>query len=165
MATLGETLRALKLLTGSRPVKSLLRACHAGRLVGGLSVSLQATPDEVVGPLCHAVGGAARALKVLDVRGGPPLELEVRWGQVHERWALEDVAGLCHNLNDLYRGEASTAAIAVLGDWEDMLQLWCVSRADLPRLLRARVLEDARNVETLRRLAEGSPQTSQPGYP
>lgn len=154
MATLGETLRELQLLQGSRPVRSLLRACHAGRLRGGLSVSLGATPDEVVGPLCHAVGGAARALKVLDVRGTRPLELEVQWGEVHERWEVEDVAGLCHNLNDLFRREPSTAAIAVLGEWEDMLQLWCVPRAVLPRLVRARVLEEARNAATLHHLVE-----------
>jgi hypothetical protein len=154
MATLEATLRELKLLKGSRPVQSLPRACHAGRLAGGLSVSLGATPDEVVGPLCQAVGGAARALKVLDVRGRGPLELEVQWGEVHEKWEVEDVAGLCHNLNDLFRQEPSTAAIAVLGEWEDMLQLWCVPRAVLPRLVRARVLEEARNAGTLQRLVE-----------
>jgi hypothetical protein len=155
MPSLLETLRARQLVTGTRPVRSLVRACHAGRLAGGLSVSLRATPDEVVGPLCHAVGGAARALKVLDVRGARPLELEVQWGEVHERWEVEDVAGLCHNLNDLFRAEPSTRAIAVLGEWEDMLQLWCVPRLDLPALLEGRVLEEARNVRALHRFAAG----------
>jgi hypothetical protein len=33
--------------------------------VGGLSLSLRATPDEVVGSLTHLMGGAANKLKVL----------------------------------------------------------------------------------------------------
>jgi hypothetical protein len=154
-ATPLATLRRLQLVSGGGPLRGLVRACHAGRLRGGLSVSLQATPDEVVGPLCHALGGAARTLKVLDVRGRRPLELEVQWGEVHERWEVEDVAGLCHNLNDLFRARPEVAVAVVLGEWEDMLQVWCVPRSSLPALLAARLLDEARNLESLRRLGEG----------
>jgi hypothetical protein len=50
---------------------------------------------------------------------------------------VEDLYALVHNLNDLYRDAADTARIAVLGEWEDALQLWCVPRSALPRLLQA----------------------------
>lgn len=148
-----KTLSALKLLTGRGAVKSLVRACNAGRLVGGLSISLRATADEVVGPLVFAMGGAARRFRVLDVRTGTPLVLEVRFDQLVEKWEVEGVEGFVHNLNDLFRNEPDVKAVAVLGEWEDMLQLWCVPKDVLPKLLDARVLEDARNVRTLASLS------------
>lgn len=129
--------------------RSLPAACHAGRLVGGLSVDLRATPDEVVGALCDAMGGGARGLRVEDVRGGPPLELHVRTPEGLERWAVEGVEGLVHNLNDLFRADAAARPLAVLGEHEDMLQLWCVDRLRLTLLLGERWFE-AKNLEQLR---------------
>lgn len=151
-----KRVRELGLAAGRGPLpKRLLEACHEGRLVGGLSISLGATPDEVVGALTHAMGGAAPKLKVHDVRTGRPLVMEIEWEGAREKWELEDVEGLAHNLNDLLREVPGVKALAVLGEWEDMLQLWAVERGALRTLLGARLLDDARNVETLRRLVEG----------
>ncbi|MBF5045845.1 hypothetical protein FGE12_25775 [Aggregicoccus sp. 17bor-14] len=147
MSRLLETLQSLKLVrdaaaaralvpAGERPEVSLLRLCDGGQLVGGLSVSLGVRPDELVGPLTLAMGGAARGLRVLDVRERPVLELQVMAGTLTERWEVEDLYALVHNLNDLYRDAADTARIAVLSEWEDALQLWCVPRTALARLLQ-----------------------------
>jgi hypothetical protein len=146
-------------LLARRPrFRSLARACHEGRLVGGLSVSLNATPDEVVGPLAFALGPAGRALKVVDVRTGTPLVLIIEWRTLHESWEVEDVAALAHNLNDLLR-QTDAPVIAVLGEWADMLQLWCVPKDALGPLLDARLLDDARNTSMLRELSQRSAQT------
>lgn len=153
MATLSETLRRLELLTGRGRATSLLKLCHAGRLVGGLSVSLRALPDEAIGGLTHAMGGAATRLKVLDARGERPMELEVQAGDVHEKWEVDGVEGLVHNLNDVYRSDAGVKQLAVLGDWEDMLQLWALSHDALRALLDSRWL-DARNQASLVRAVE-----------
>jgi hypothetical protein len=132
--------------------RSLLRRCHQGSLEGGLSISLRATPDEAVGPLLHALG--AKGFKLLDVRTGAPMVLEIAWNEVHEKWELADLEALVHNLNDLFR-DTGLPVIAVLGEWEDMLQLWCVPRADLPAQLASRALDEARNVRALWGIAEG----------
>ncbi len=145
-------LSSLGLLTGQGAVRSLLEACHDGRLKGGLSVSLRALPDELVGPLTLALGGSARLLKVLDVRTGPPMVLEVQWRDVHEKWEVDGLEALIHNLNDLLAPEADVAAAVVLGEWEDMLQVWCVPKAVLIRLLDSGLLAEARNQAMLERL-------------
>jgi hypothetical protein len=133
-------LKELGLLKGRGEQRTLLALCHAGRLVGGLSISLRATPDEVVGPLSHAMGGVAMKLKVLDVRGTRPMELQVEFPSTNgprvERWELDDVRGLVHNLNDLYRDEPTVKQVRVLGEWEDMLQLWCLSAVDAEQVRR-----------------------------
>ncbi|MCP3163387.1 hypothetical protein [Myxococcus qinghaiensis] len=121
---------------GEPPHVSLLRLCDAGLLVGGLSVAYGVRPDELMGPLTLAMGGAARNLKVVDVRERPVLELHVQAGDVTERWEVEDLSALVHNLNDLYRDAADVRAIAELGEWEDALQLWCIDKRTLPRLVR-----------------------------
>lgn len=150
-----KRVRELGLVKGRGALpRSLLAACHHGRLDGGLSISLRATPDEVLGPLLHAMGGAARRLKLLDVRTTTPPVLEVAFDALLEKWEVEGVEGLVHNLNDLLRGEAETRLLAVLGEWEDMLQVWALARSPLRALLDARVLDDARNASVLRRLLE-----------
>ena len=118
-------LAALGLASGRAAVRSLPKACHGGRLKGGLSVSLRATPDELLGPLTLALGGAARQLKVVDVRTGTPMVMEMEWRSVREKWELVDLEALVHNLNDLLAPELDVAAAVVLGEWEDMLELWC----------------------------------------
>lgn len=152
---LSTTLKSLGLLTGRGAAKSLVRLCHAGRLVGGLSASLRATPDELLGPLLHAMGGAATKLKLLDVRTTTPPVLEVEWREVHEKWECDGLEALVHNLNDLFRDEPDVKLVVVLGDWEDMLQLWAVTKEHARTLLDRRVLDDARNAPVLRRLLEG----------
>lgn len=145
-----KRLAALGLVSGREAVKSLLKACHAGRLRGGLSVSLRATPDELMGPLTRALGGPARLLKVLDVRTGAPMVVEIEWRDVHEKWELSDLEALVNNLNDLFAFESGVAAAVVLGEWEDMLQLWCVPKSVLLRLIEEGFLAEARNLAMLR---------------
>jgi hypothetical protein len=124
------------LVPGEPPHVALLRLCDAGLLHGGLSVALGVRPDELVGPLTLAMGGAARGFKIVDVRERPTLELHVLVGERTERWEVEDLAALVHNLNDLYRESQQVRAVAVLGEWADALQLLCVEKRALPRLLR-----------------------------
>jgi hypothetical protein len=135
------------------PQVSLLRLCDAGLLSGGLTVSFGVRPDELVGPLTSAMGGAARRFKVVDVRERPVLELHILAGEVSERWEVEDLWALVHNLNDLYREATDVRAVAVLGEWNDALQLLCVEKRALPRLLRERFFQP-RNRDALERGAE-----------
>ncbi len=121
---------------GEPPHVSLLRLCDAGLLEGGLAVAYGVRPDELVGSLTNAMGGAARRFKVVDVRERPVMELHVLAGDVSERWEVEDLSALVHNLNSLYRDAPDVRAVAELGEWEDALQLWCVDKRTLPRLLR-----------------------------
>jgi hypothetical protein len=147
-------LGALGLLTGPGRARSLVEACHLGLLKGGLSVSLRALPDELVGPLASGVGGPAMRLKVLEVRTGPPMVLEIAWRDVQEKWEVVDLETLVHDINDLFAQEPDAAATAVLGEWEDMLQLWCIPKRLLSRLLKSPFLDDARNRSTLVRISE-----------
>ncbi|MCA3013254.1 MAG: hypothetical protein INH41_12740 [Myxococcaceae bacterium] len=166
--TLASRLKALGVLQGRGRQRTLLQLCHAGRLVGGLSVAWRVTPDEAIGPLTHAMGGLATRLKVLDVRAGPPMELEVRFELPaellreaegprvqSERWEVEGVEGLVHNLNDLYRDVAAVKLAVTLGEWQDMLQLWVLPRPALRALLDEGVLAEARNHAVLLRLLDG----------
>lgn len=107
---------------------NLLRECHEGRLEGGLSLSLRATPDEVVGPLTYAMGGAARKLRVLDVRVGRPMVMEISSGDSLESWELEDVPALISNLNSLFVDQPDVKELRVLGEWEDALQVQAVTK-------------------------------------
>jgi hypothetical protein len=124
------------LVPGEPPEVSLLRLCDAGLLHGGLSVALDVRPDELVGPLTQAMGGAARGFKLVDVRERRTLELHVLVGDTTERWEVEDLSALVHNMNDLYREAPEVRAIAVLGEWADALQLLCVDKRSLPHLMR-----------------------------
>ena len=114
----------------------VLRLCHRGALDGGLSVALDVRADELIGPLCGAVGGSAKKVRVIDVRDRPHPELRISYGDLEEPWDVEDLYVLVQNLNDLLRADRQAKAIAVLGEWEDMLQLWCVPKDRLPKLLR-----------------------------
>ena len=140
-AALRARLKELGFLKAGARQKTLLALCHAGNLHGGLSISLSATPDEVLGGLCAAMGGAAAKLRLEDVRGKGSFELHVRVGEVLERWEVEGVEGLVHNLNDLFRSDQTVRAVAVLGEWEDMLQLWCLDRLRLLVALQERWFE------------------------
>jgi hypothetical protein len=142
------------LVPGEPPHVSLLRLCDAGLLHGGLSVALGVRPDELVGPLTLAMGGAARGFKLVDVRERPALELHVLVGERTERWEVEDLSALVHNMNDLYREAQDVRAVAVLGEWADALQLLCVDKRAVPRLLRQSFFAPV-NAQTLQRLMEG----------
>ena len=65
---------------------------------------------------------------------------------------MEDAAALVHNLNDLLREDPHGRAVAVLGEWEDMLQLWCLPKRQLAGLLREGSFEP-RNRRQLEELA------------
>jgi hypothetical protein len=145
---LKNRLRELGFLKKGARQKTLLALCHAGNLHGGLSIALSATPDEVLGGLCAAMGGSATRLRLEDVRGEGPFELHVRVGEVLEKWEVDGLEGLVHNLNDLFRADQAVRAVAVLGEWEDMLQLWCIDRIRLLLLLQERWFQ-ARNRLTL----------------
>jgi len=166
--TLTARLKALGLVQGRGRQPTLLKLCHAGRLVGGLSVDLRVTPDEVIGAVTYAMGGLAQKLKVVDVRGQRPMQLEVAFElppdvlreeagprRVTEKWDVEDVPGLVHNLNDLYRSVPATRLVVVLGDWADMSQLWAVPRPALRALLEEGLLAEARNLPALRACLDG----------
>lgn len=119
--------------------QSLLRLCHAGALEGGLSVALDLTPDELLGPLSARMGGGAKALKVLDVRTGPPapegtwvLELE-REGE-GEAWEVAGTVELVDRLNAAFAGDRRARRVALLGEYDEMWQLWCVSVGALSSL-------------------------------
>lgn len=144
-------LKALGMLKG-RPTKkarALVALCHAGKLRGGLSVALDVTPDEAFSPLIHAMELAG--LRLLDVRTAPQgatrLDVKLHEGTV-EKWEVVGVPGLVHNLNDLCRLQPEALPCAVLGEWDDMLQLWCAPREVLLTGLHERWL-DARNATVL----------------
>jgi hypothetical protein len=162
MASLLDSLERSRLLKDRRsagellhpaepPHVSLLRLADAGLLEGGLTVSFGVRPEELVGPLTLAMGGAARRFKLLDVRERPRPELHILAGDVSERWEVEDLPALVHNLNDLYREAPDVRAIALLGEWNDALQLLCVDKRALARLLRERSFAPL-NREALERL-------------
>lgn len=122
-----KKLREWGLITGDEPLpNSLRRACHEGRLVGGLSLSLRALPDEVVSTLTWAVG--VQKFRVLDVRTTSPMVMEIEWGQVHEKWEVEDVTTLIDDLNSLFDEAPAIKELIILGEWEDMLQVWAVPK-------------------------------------
>ena len=123
-------------VAGDRPEVALLRLCSRGCLEGGLRAALGVRPEELMGPLLHALGGAARTLKLVDVRDHPVLELHVLVEGALERWEVPELRALIHNVNDLYRGTSGVRRTAVLGEWEDALQLWCVPAAALEPLRR-----------------------------
>ena len=115
----------------------LVALCDAGVLDGGLSIALDLRPDELIGPLCERIGGTARTLKVLDVRDDPEGSLLVDAGNGEESWEVRDPRDLVECCNDEFRADAEARAVAVLGEWEDSLQLWCIPKRALSSLLRA----------------------------
>lgn len=133
-----KKLREWGLIIGDEALpETLRRACHEGRLVGGLSLSHRALPDEVVGTLTYLAG--VQKFRVLDVRTTSPMVMEIEWGQVHEKWEVEDLTALIDNLNSLFEDVPAVKEFVILGDWEDMLQVWAVPKiraeeiADLSR--------------------------------
>ena len=117
--------------------QQLLALCDDGALDGGLTIALDLRPDELIGPLCERIGGAARTLKVLDVRDDPEVALLVDAGNGEESWEVRDPRDLVERCNDEFRDDTEARAVAVLGEWEDSLQLWCIPKSALSSLLRA----------------------------
>jgi len=145
-------LRKLQLLKGEPPQEQihLLRMCAEGSLVGGMSVALGVRPDELFGYLAALMGGAVRQLKVLDVRDEPSLQMVMSYGpqETPITWHVPDVRALVDYVNGL----GAEKAMAVLGEWEDALQLWCLPRSALRTLLREPQFRPE-NLDELKRLA------------
>ena len=120
---------------------SLTALCDAGVLEGGLSMALDLRPDELIGPLCERIGGRAGHLKVLDAREDPEVALIVDAGRGEESWDVRDARDLVERCNEEFRDDAEACAVAVLGEWEDSLQLWCIPKRALSSLLRAPLFE------------------------
>jgi hypothetical protein len=122
--------------TTPNSLPELLRQCHTGALPGGLSVALDLRPDELIGALALALGGKAAQIRVLDVREEPEPELWVRLDSQEFHWVLEDgLFSLIASMNQTFASDASVKACVVVGEWEDMLQLWCVEKIRLKSLL------------------------------
>jgi hypothetical protein len=99
-------------------------------------VALEVTADELVGPLCAAIGGRARTLKVLDALEEPPrlsIELDGRESTIE----APSVRAFVEELNALSSNDQQAREIAILGELDRMLELWCVPRKALAQLRRA----------------------------
>lgn len=132
MPTRGERLAALNLLKKERPPEEPLRAlCHAGYLVGGLSIALDVKIDEALGPLLELIGGPARTLRVLDIQG-PVFSVKV--GAVEHEWELDGLDSLIDTLNRAFAHSPEVKALVLLGEWEDMLQVWALPKKVVSQL-------------------------------
>jgi len=115
--------------------EELLRLCDAAALEGGLSIAAGVRPDELIGPLTAAIGGSARGLKILEVRDSPT-SITVQLGNERHELKVDGLRALARRFNDLLAKDDSARAIAVLGEHQDALQLWCVDKRSLPHLLQ-----------------------------
>ncbi len=131
--TLVQRLTALKLLAKPWPGGAGLRLtalCDSGCLVGGLSAALDVRPEELVGPLVQQLGGIATKLKVLEVRDLPSsVELTVSWDEEIRIWPVRSLRALAAQMNQAFIDEEGVKTVLILGEFNDALQLWCVSRA------------------------------------
>jgi len=129
----GQTLERLQLLAKPQPPEEPLRIlCHHGFLAGGLSIALDVKIDEALGPLLETMGGAAQTLRVLDIRGKVfSIKLEA---QQHE-WEIDGLESLVDTLNRGFGASPEVKALVLLGEWEDMIQVWAVAKPVLRQLL------------------------------
>ena len=131
-----EQLADLDLLQKERPPDEPLRTlCHHGYLRGGLSIALDVKIDEALGPLLESIGGPARTLRVLDIQG-PVFSVKV--GAVEHEWEIDGLESLIDTLNRAFAASPEVKALALLGEWEDMLQVWA-----LPKKLVSRLWDEA----------------------
>jgi hypothetical protein len=121
---------------GAEPQSLLLRLCNAAALEGSLSVALDVRPDELIGPLAIAINGMAAELRVIDVRDEPRSEMTIRLGALEKIWSVRSQEALVDHLNELFKLDLSTRAVAVLGEWENAMQLWALDKLVLTALLR-----------------------------
>lgn len=132
MTTAAQQLENLRLLRKERPPAEPLRTlCHHGYLKGGLSIALDVKIDEALGPLLELIGGAARTMRVLDIQGQV---FSVKVGSTEHIWELDSLESLIDTLNRAFASSPEVKALALLGEWEDMLQIWALPKPMLPRL-------------------------------
>lgn len=147
-----ERLRPLGLVKGNKKLpRSVVEAIEQSRLVGGMSIAIDARPDEVIGPLTTEMGGVAAAVRVMDVQKGPPMSLELDWAGELESWTVKDVPALVDQLNKRFIDEEGVKVLVMAGEYEEMLQVWAVREDVLEVLLSTSLLSDAWNVKKLRR--------------
>lgn len=115
--------------------RSLAALCNAGILEGGISVALDVRPDELIGPLASAIGGRGLELKVIDARDQPRPEITIRLQSLETTWTVDSLEALVEHLNELFHAEPAVKAVAVLGEYEEALQLWAVDKGLLRELL------------------------------
>ncbi len=132
-AARADTLLALKLLAKPQPPDEPLRTlCHHGYLVGSRSIALDVKIDEALGPLLEVMGGAALTLRVLDIRGQV---FSVKLGEKQHEWKIDGLESLVETLNRGFAPFPDVKALVLLGEWEDMIQVWALSKAVVPQLL------------------------------
>ena len=127
-----DQLAALQLLQKERaPDEPLRTLCHHGYLVGGMSIALDVKIDEALGPLLEVMGGPARTMKVLDIQGRV---FSVRVGAQQHEWELDGLESLIDTLNRAFAPSREVKALVLLGEWEDMLQVWALPKPVAGRL-------------------------------
>jgi len=125
----------------------LLRLCAAEALVGAISVDADVRPDELLGPLVSLIEGSARELRVLDSLDSVVPELIITYrGRIWE-WKVSALSDLVNELNRLFQTDPRARAVAVLGEWDEMLQLWCVPKEALSLLLREKFFQPQNRTE------------------
>ena len=128
-----QRLEQLQLLQKERPPEEPLRTlCHHGFLRGGLSIALDVKIDEALGPLLEALGGPARMIRVLDIQGQV---FSVKIEQVEHEWELDGIESLIDTLNRVFAVSSEVKALVLLGEWEDMLQVWALPKLVVKQLL------------------------------
>ena len=128
-----ERLEQLQLLQKERPPPEPLRTlCHHGFLRGGLSIALDVKIDEALGPLLEAIGGPARTIRVLDIQGRV---FSVRIGAQQHEWEIDGLESLIDTLNRAFARSIEVKALVLLGEWEDMLQVWALPKPVVTGLL------------------------------
>ena len=128
-----DTLERLKLLRKPQPPDEPLRTlCHHGYLVGGLSIELDVKIDEALGPLLETMGGAALTIRVLDIRGKV---FSVRLEDKQHEWEIDGLESLVETLNRGFAAWPDVKALVLLGEWEDMLQVWALAKPVVSQLL------------------------------
>lgn len=88
--------------------------------------------EELFGPLTLAMGGHLAKLKLSDVRAGPLRELQVG----DQLWEVPSLRALIGRLNEEAASDPTAKCCALLGEWEEMLQLWVVPRKVLRLLVK-----------------------------
>src|SRR5258707_2259812 len=92
--------------------RELLHLCNMVALKGGLSVTSDVRPEELIGPLAMAMGGRARVLRVVDVRDQPRREITIRLGEVERTWIVPGLEALVDQLNELFNSDPSSRVVA-----------------------------------------------------
>ena len=125
MSQMTQHLTTLGLLRKEQPPDEPLRTlCHHGFLTGGLSIALDVKTDEALGPLLDEMG-ANRMVRVLDIQG---LVFSVKLGAQEHEWEIDGLESLIDTLNRAFAPHPEVKALVLLGEWEDMLQVWALPK-------------------------------------